>query len=85
MRSPREDAAASAAAARPPSAPAADEQLLTVPEVATLLRLTVKGIYAMVEARRIPFVRVSNRVRFVRSDVVRWLSENRVPASEKDR
>lgn len=64
---------------------AGGELLLTVPEVAALLRLTVKGIYAMVEARRIPFIKVSNRVRFLRADVLRWLSENRVPTSEKDR
>lgn len=57
--------------------------LLTVEEVATLLRLTKKGIYAMVEARRIPFVKISNRLRFLKSDVLDWLSENRVPALEK--
>lgn len=85
MRSPRENAAAPTGAARDPSPALTDEHLLTVPEVAALLRLTPKGIYAMVEGRRIPFVKVSNRVRFVRADVVRWLSENRVPASEKDR
>ena len=62
-----------------------DTDLLTVPEVATLLRLTDKGIYAMVSARRIPFVKVSNRVRFLRADVVQWLRENRVPASGRDR
>ena len=59
--------------------------LLTVPEVAALLRLTEKGVYAMVSARRIPFLKVSNRVRFDRAEVLRWLSESRVPASERDR
>jgi len=62
---------------------AVDAELLTVPEIAALLRFTVKGVYALVESRRIPFVRVSNRVRFLRSDVLRWLQENRVPASEE--
>jgi len=57
--------------------------LLTVEEVADWLRLTPKGIYSMVEARRIPFVKVSNRVRFSFADVVAWLRENRVPAQEK--
>lgn len=57
--------------------------LLTVPEVAALLRLTVKGVYGLVEGRRIPHFKVGNRVRFDREDVVRWLSENRVPAMEK--
>jgi excisionase family DNA binding protein len=57
--------------------------LMTVKEVATLLRLSQKGVYSMVEARRIPFVRVSNRVRFVQADVLMWLRGNQVPASEK--
>jgi len=72
-------------AASDPPAVSPSRPLLTVPEVASLLRLTVKGIYAMVEGRRIPFVRVGNRVRFVRDEVLRWLSESRVPASERDR
>ena len=61
------------------------EPLMTVPQLAELLQLTRKGVYALIEARRIPFVRVSNRVRFLRSDVIRWLRENRVPASEEIR
>jgi excisionase family DNA binding protein len=63
----------------PPSSGA----LLTVADLAELLQLTVKGVYSMVESRRVPFVRVSNRVRFLRSDVLQWLKENRVPASEE--
>lgn len=58
-------------------------QLLTVEEVAALLKLTRKGIYALVEARRIPFLKISNRLRFDYRDVVAWLWGNRVPASEK--
>ncbi len=72
-------------AARKVPAISPDVVLLTVPEVAALLRLTEKGVYAMVSARRIPFLKVSNRVRFDRAEVLRWLSESRVPASERDR
>jgi excisionase family DNA binding protein len=57
--------------------------ILTVADVAVLLRLTPKGVYALVEARRISFVRVSNRLRFFRDDVIAWLQENRVPATER--
>jgi excisionase family DNA binding protein len=32
----------------------------------------------MIAGRRIPFVRVSNRVRFLRSDVNHWLESNRI-------
>ena len=61
------------------------DELLTVPEVAELLRFTVKGIYPLVEARRIPFVRISNRLRFCQTDVLAWLRENRVPSVERNR
>lgn len=60
-----------------------EDRLLTVHDVAELLRLTKKGVYAMVEARRIPFIRVSNRLRFRRSDVLGWLEKNRVPSLER--
>ncbi len=61
----------------------ADERLLTVTEVAAFLRLTSKGVYSLVEARRIPFLRVSNRLRFRQSDLLAWLSENRTPSVER--
>jgi excisionase family DNA binding protein len=54
------------------------DALLTVPEVAALLRLTRKGIYALVEGRKIPFIKVSNRVRFRRGDVEAWLKAQTV-------
>lgn len=55
-------------------------ELLTVEEVAAFLRLKPRGIYSLVEQRRIPFIKVSNRLRFLRSDVIDWLQKNRVPA-----
>lgn len=54
-------------------------QLLTVSEVAGLLRLSVKGIYVLVETRRIPVVKVGNRLRFFRGEIEAWLEENRLP------
>jgi excisionase family DNA binding protein len=67
--------------ARPRPRPRAgvdDDSLMTIGDVAELLRLTPKGVYAMVAARRIPFVRVSNRLRFRLRDVEAWLDGNRV-------
>ena len=54
--------------------------LLTVDEVAELLRLTPKGVYAMAAARRIPHVKVSNRLRFVRQEIERWIGVSHVTA-----
>lgn len=67
------------------SAISPEERLLTVTEVAVWISFTPKGVYALVEARRIPFIKVSNRVRFLRSDVLDWLTENRVSALERGR
>ena len=44
--------------------------LLTVPETASLLRTTVKAVYAMVERRQLPgVVRLGRRV-LIRSEVL---------------
>ena len=53
-------------------------RLLTVEEVATLLRLSPRGVYNLVEARKIPFIRVSNRIRFKVEQVEEWLAEKTV-------
>ena len=58
-------------------------KLLTVTDMADWLRLTPKGIYALVESRRIPFVKISNRLRFSQAEIERWLRDNRVPASSE--
>ena len=66
-----------------------DEQLWRVEDVARYLGLTRKGVYGLVETRRIPFVRMPGRgrrggpIRFVRSELLEWVQQNRVPALER--
>lgn len=61
-------------------------RLLTVSELAAWLRLKPKGIYAMVEARRLPAIKVGSRLRFAVGEIKNWLRENRVSAfSESER
>ncbi len=50
------------------------EQLLTLHELAHMLQLSEKTIRRMVNARRVPCVRLGRSVRFVPGDVLRWLS-----------
>ncbi len=57
--------------------------LLTVEELAQLLRLTRKGVYGLVSQRRIPHLKVGRVVRFKRTDVLDWLQGNRVAALEE--
>jgi excisionase family DNA binding protein len=73
-----------AVAAKPAASTRSDQShLLTVREVAAMLRLTEKGVYNLVAARRIPYVKISNRVRFLHDDVLAWLRKLRVVASER--
>ena len=57
--------------------------LLTIAEVAELLRTSAKAVYSMVDRRQLPGVtRVGRRV-LVRSDVLlNWLHQKRTPSLE---
>jgi excisionase family DNA binding protein len=60
-------------------------KLLTVDEVASLLRTTSKSVYSMVERGVVPGVsRVGRRVLIQRDDLLRWLNESRA-SSPKER
>lgn len=66
----------------------AAERLWRVDDVARFLGLTRKGVYGLVETRRIPFVRMPGRgqrsgpIRFVRAELLEWVGRNRVPTLE---
>ena len=45
------------------------DSVLTVPEVADLLRMSRQTIYNMIRAGKIPHFRVGNKVRFSRADI----------------
>ncbi|MEN3313725.1 MAG: Helix-turn-helix domain [Actinomycetota bacterium] len=51
------------------------EALLTVDDVAVLLRLSSKSVYRLVELRHLPGVRrIGRRVRFFRPELLAWMS-----------
>jgi excisionase family DNA binding protein len=53
--------------------------LLTYSDAATLLRLPVGTLHAMVSQRRIPHVRLGPRlVRFVEAELLAWIESRRV-------
>ncbi len=57
--------------------------LLTVVDLAALLRTTKKAIYSMVERGQLPGVtRIGRRLMFRRNDLLRWLDESRAPSLE---
>lgn len=62
-----------------------DNELLTVPETAALLRLKISTIRAWVCQRKIPFVKLGGRlVRIRRSDAEALIADSLVPAMRAD-
>jgi excisionase family DNA binding protein len=61
----------------------AHEPLWLVEDVAAYLRITPKGIYHLVDAGRLPCVRIGSRLRFVPSIVAAWVNEG--AASQRER
>lgn len=55
-------------------------RLMTVPELAALLRVTEAAVRSMMQRREVPgIVRIRRRIRFDAAAIGRWIIENRVP------
>jgi excisionase family DNA binding protein len=54
--------------------------LLTISDVAELLKLSVSTVRRLQRQRKIPFVKVGGSVRFVKSDLAAYLERRRVSA-----
>ena len=58
--------------------------LLTVKEVANLLRTSRKAIYSMVERGQLPGItKIGKRLLFRRDDLIEWLEERRALSSKE--
>ena len=56
--------------------------LLTVAEVATVLRTTREAVYKLVERGQLPgVIRLRKRVLVERESLVQWVHQNRTPSS----
>ena len=58
--------------------PGALSALLTLDEVAALLRVSKTSVYRLTERRELPFCRVGRSLRFTREDVDAYLRTRRV-------
>jgi excisionase family DNA binding protein len=59
--------------------------LLTVDDVAQLLRTTNRAIYAMIERRQLPgIVRIGRRVLFRTTDLLDWLNQKSAPSQRSE-
>lgn len=52
--------------------------LLTLPEVAAVLRLSPVSVYRLVAARKIPFVKLAGGLRFLPGDIQRFVDNRRI-------
>jgi excisionase family DNA binding protein len=57
------------------------KHMLTVKEVAALLRVSTQTLYKMLEQGQIPAVRVGSQWRFDRDKVEGWIESQGVPSS----
>lgn len=57
-----------------------DVELLTVTEVAELLRVSAPSVRRLQQRRRIPFVKIGGCVRFTKNDIISYLAKQRVQA-----
>ena len=55
-------------------------ELLTITEVAELLKISVTSVRRLQQGRHIPFLKVGGSVRFSKSDLVSYLEKMRVEA-----
>jgi len=53
-------------------------ELLTIPEVAHFLKISVPSVRRLQQQRKIPFFKIGGRIRFARSDVAAYLFTRRV-------
>jgi len=58
--------------------------LLKPQEVAQMLRISMVGVYRLVESRSLPFYRVSRGLRFDEKDIFTYLAVNRVESMRNE-
>ena len=52
-------------------------EMLTAKDLEALLKIDVKTIYGYVQRGLIPYVRIQSNVRFLKSEIVKWIEECR--------
>jgi excisionase family DNA binding protein len=55
-------------------------ELLTITEVAELLKISLASVRRLQQRRVVPFIKVGGSVRFAKEDLVSYLAKNRVEA-----
>jgi excisionase family DNA binding protein len=60
------------------------DEILTLPEVAILLKVAEKTLYTMAQKAQLPAFKVGGQWRFKRVDIDRWIEQQKIASgSEK--
>ena len=60
------------------------DEILTLPEVATLLKVADKTVYTMAQKAEIPAFKVRGQWRFKRQDIDLWIEQQKSAAASSD-
>jgi len=60
------------------------DEILTLKEVARLLKVAEKTVYTMAQNKELPAFKVRGQWRFRREDMDRWIEEQKAQAAEED-
>lgn len=55
-------------------------ELLTIGDVAKLLRVSASTVRRLQQGRRLPFIKVGGSIRFAKDDIVEFLKKERIEA-----
>jgi predicted DNA-binding transcriptional regulator AlpA len=72
------------AKAAPAATPPAPNELMTAKEVEEMLRIDVKTVYSYVQRGLLPYVKIQSNVRFLRSEILKWMEERQYKATRPD-
>lgn len=61
------------------------DEILTLPEVAQLLKVAEKTVYTMAQKGEIPAFKVRGQWRFKREDIDGWIEAQKAARTEEDR
>ncbi|MDO8514136.1 MAG: helix-turn-helix domain-containing protein [bacterium] len=53
-------------------------ELLTIKEVAELLKISQMSVRRLQQGRHLPFIKVGGSIRFAKSDIVEYLKKQRI-------
>ncbi|WP_440144288.1 methylation-associated defense system helix-turn-helix domain-containing protein MAD1 [Bradyrhizobium canariense] len=61
------------------------DEILTLPEVAQLLKVAEKTVYTMAQKRQLPAFKVRGQWRFKRVDIDRWIEQQKEASRDEGR